>query len=280
MRTKQQNQANLAQKTSDYTAKSEAFKLQQRKMEHLQEQLDDCTIKAPADGMVVYSSSGDRNADHPIIEGAQVRERQPLLRLPDTSKMMATIRVAEGSVGGLHEGQKAMVRIVNVPQPLSAKVSRISVLVDSGQRWWNPDLKEYPVDVRLDNTPKGLKPGMGCRAEVFINRIPNALAVPLPAIYASGPESYVFLRADEGVRPVKVKIGATNETHAQITDGLNAGDQVLVLQAGQGRDLLEKNGIAVVSPTTKPSRGDKHHKGDDAAGSDTNSSNTPAKPAA
>ncbi|HSV15715.1 MAG TPA: efflux RND transporter periplasmic adaptor subunit [Tepidisphaeraceae bacterium] len=264
MRTKQQNQANLAQKTSDFNAKQEAFKLQQRKMEHLQEQFEDCTIKAPADGMVVYASSGDRNAQNPIQEGATVRERQPLLRLPDTSSMMASIRVPEGSVGSLREGQRAMVNIVNVPRPLPAKVTRISVLVDSGQRWWNPDLKEYPVDLTLDLTPRGLKPGMGCRSEVFIDRIPNALAVPLPAIYASGQDSYVFVRSEETVRPVKVKLGATNETHAQILDGLTAGDQVLVLQAGQGRELLEKNGIKVASPTTKPSRGEKHRKPDDA----------------
>src|SRR5207248_2096995 len=76
MRTKQQNQANLAQKTSDLQAKEAALVLIKRKMDHLQEQFDDCTIKAPADGMVVYASSGDRNAQNPIQEGATVRERQ------------------------------------------------------------------------------------------------------------------------------------------------------------------------------------------------------------
>jgi multidrug efflux pump subunit AcrA (membrane-fusion protein) len=136
------------------------------------------------------------------------------------------------------------------------------VLVDSGQRWWNPDLKEYPVELTLDQTPPGLKPSMGCRAEVFVNRIQNALAVPLPAIYASGPDSYVFVRGTDGnVRPVRVKLGATNETHAQILDGVDVNDQVLVLQSGQGRDLLEKNGIKV-APTTRPAGpGGKRGKG-------------------
>src|SRR5581483_12357545 len=115
----------------------------------------------------------------------------------------AQLRIAEGNVGDLKEGQRAEVRIVNYPRPLPAKVTKISVLVDNNQRWWNPDLKEYPVELTLDETPKGLKPGMGCRAEVFINRIPNALAIPLPTIYSSGPDSYIFVRAGDTVRPLK-----------------------------------------------------------------------------
>ena len=40
------------------------------------------------------------------------------------------------------------------------------MLSDSSQRRWNPDLKEYPVDLTLSETPKGLKPGMGIQAEI------------------------------------------------------------------------------------------------------------------
>lgn len=255
VRTRQQNQAALAQKSSDLEAKQSALILVKRKMERLQEQLEACTIKAPADGMVVYASSGDRNAQNPVQEGATVRDRQMLIRLPDTTRMMAAIRVSEGSVGDLKEGQRATVRIVNLPRPLTARVTKISVLVDNNQRWWNPDLKEYPVELTLDQNPPGLKPGMGCRTEVFINRIPNAVAVPLPTIYASGPESFVFVRRGDGTsKPVRVKLGATNETHAQIVEGVNNGDQVLILQSGQGRELLEKNGITV-APTSRPSDG-------------------------
>jgi HlyD family secretion protein len=247
-RTKQQNQANLAQKISDVEGKTQARNLLKERMAHYQQQLADCTINAPADGMVVYSSSVDRNAETQIEEGAQVRERQPLLRLPDTSKMKAIIRIQEGMVGQLKEGQRAAVHIVNLSNPIGATITKISVLVDSSQRWWNPDLKEYPVELTLDQTPVGLKPGMGVRVEIMVDHLNNVLAVPLPAIYATGPTSYVFVRNPGGdVRPVKVTLGATNETHAQILQGVSAGDQVLVLQTGQGRDLLEKAGMTATT---------------------------------
>jgi hypothetical protein len=56
----------------------------------------------------------------------------------------------------------------------------------------------------------------------------------------------------DGHKPVKVKLGAVNDTHAQIVEGVKKGDQVLLLQAGQGRELLEKAGIKI-APATRPS---------------------------
>ena len=63
-----ENAANLEQKTADFQAKTAALDIQRRCMEHLKSQLAACTITAPADGLVVYASSADRNAQAPIQE--------------------------------------------------------------------------------------------------------------------------------------------------------------------------------------------------------------------
>lgn len=274
IRTKRENAANLSQKNADVQAKSQTFEVIKRRMDHLKDQLANCTIAAPTDGMVVYASSGDRWSDQRIQEGATVRERQALLRLPDTSSMKVTARINESQVGRLSEGLRAKVHISSIPRPIGATVSKISVLADSGQRWFNPDLKEYPVEMVLDETPKSLKPGMGCNVEILVSHLDNVLAVPLSAIYSAGQDVYVFERDGDKVKPMKVKVGQSNETHAQIKDGLEAGASVLVLQAGQGRDLLEQNGIKVAGPTTRSAddgfgqrkgRGNRPNGGDNAS---------------
>ena len=55
------------------------------------------------------------------------------------------------------------------------------------------------------------------------------------------------------MRPTKIEIGRTNETYAEVKNGLAPGQQLLLLEAGQGRDLLDKAGIKLADPTTKPS---------------------------
>src|SRR5439155_23395157 len=47
-----------------------------------------------------------------------------------------------------------------------------------------------------------------------------------------------------------------NETHAQVLSSLSAGQNVRVLEAGEGRDLLEAAGIKLQAPTTRSSDSD------------------------
>jgi HlyD family secretion protein len=254
-RVTRENASQMSQRNADVAAKEQNLYVITRRMERLQQQLAGCTIVAPADGMVVYATSGDRNAQNMIQEGTSVRERQTILRLPDTSSMKVVLRVPEAQVPRLREGQRAKVRVVGVPEPIGATLQRISVLADSGQRWWNPDVKEFPVELVLDQTPRNLKPGMGVMAEVLISSVPDVLAVPLASVYSVGNKTYVFRRGGpNGVTPVQVKLGATNDTHAAVGEGLSSGDEVLVLERGQGQELLERNGIHI-EPSTQPTGG-------------------------
>lgn len=250
IRTRRENASNLSQRDAELRAKEQALELIKRRMERLQRQLAGCTIKAPDDGMVVYATSGDRNAQNLIQEGATVRERQALLRLPDTSRMKVVVRLNESQVPKVRENLRATVNVVGVPRPLSGRVSRISVLADSGSRWWNPDSKEFPVDITLDSTPPGLKPGMGAQVEILVDRVEQAVTVPLGAVYSAGRDTYVFLPQGGEMVPRKIQLGRANDTHAQVVSGLQPGETVKLLEAGEGRALLERAGINP-EPTTR-----------------------------
>lgn len=261
-RVQKKNASQLSQAIADEKAAELALVLKKRRVVHKNEQLALCVIKAPTDGLVVYA--GDRNNQQgQIIEGATVRERQRLLQLPDTSSMKAVVRINESFVPKLRIGQKASVKVVGVPEPLPATLTKISPLADGGSRWWNPDLKEYPVELTLDHTPADTKPGIGLQAEIYTDRLDDVLAVPLAAVYSDRASTYVFVRSSEaaggGVKPVPVQIGETNETHARIASGVTPGQSVLILEAGQGRGLLEEAGIT--SGPVGGRRGRDHEKG-------------------
>lgn len=252
-RTKRENAANLSKAEADVRAKSQAYEVNKRRIDRLNAQLAACTIKAPADGLVVYNTrDNDRNGGA-LAEGTEVRERQVLLRLPDISAMKVVTRINEAAVGKLRPGQKAEIRVTNVPYPIPATLSKISVLSDSGSNWMNPGVKEYPVDLVLDYTPDGLKPGVNADASILVDAVGQALTVPLAALYTSGDTRYVFVPAGDGATPAKVKVGRMNEREIEITDGLKPGTSVVLLEAGQGRSLLEKAGIKEAMPTTRPS---------------------------
>jgi HlyD family secretion protein len=274
-RTKRENSANLSQKTADLAAKAQQLDLIERRVARYREQVEFCTIRAPADGLVVYRN--DNNRDNvQVAEGTQVRERQTIMRLPDTSRMKAVLKVNEGQIANLSIGQVATVSMSASPAALSGIVTKISPVADSGDRWMNPDRRDYPVDVIFDQTPKGLKPGMTATVNILTDRIEDAIYMPIGALYSAGKDRYAFVVSGENVRPTPVKIGKSNDQDVQIVEGVEAGQNVVLLEAGQGKALLDKAGIKVVEE--KPAEGDptKRRRRDGAAGEGKGPGNGPA----
>ena len=73
------------------SSEKEAYELERSKLKRLEEQLANCIIKAPQSGMVVYANEQrgrfGSSQGPSIEEGATVRERQTILRLPDLTRM-------------------------------------------------------------------------------------------------------------------------------------------------------------------------------------------------
>ena len=213
-----------------------------QRLEERRRELANCTIEAPSAGLVVYHDD-ERNL---VAEGEQTHHRQTLLLLPDTDVMKAVVRVPENRVSMLQTGMPAILeKPVEGFQPLRAVVDRISVLAESGGRWYDRDAREYPVDLVLQSTPEGLKPGLKVEATVYVEQMKDVLAVPLSCVYSQGDKSYVFVHGEgeTGIEPRAIGLGRSNETHAHVADGLAGGENVLELQVGEGRRLLEVFGL-------------------------------------
>jgi HlyD family secretion protein len=214
----------------------------QDRLEWQEGELAKCTVAAPTAGLVVYFDDGRND----VAEGEPSHHRQTLLLLPDTDAMKAVVRVPENRVSLLATGMEATIDkpVENFPE-LTAKVQKISVLAESGGRWFNRESRQYPVDLVLTDTPPGLKPGLKVQATVFVERLQDVLAVPLACIYNQEDKAYVFVESDHeaGVEPREIDLGRANETHAQVLDGLAGGERVLELEVGEGRALLERFGL-------------------------------------
>ncbi|MEL7238457.1 MAG: HlyD family efflux transporter periplasmic adaptor subunit, partial [Planctomycetota bacterium] len=254
LRVQSRGQRSLTHRQNDVSRSESRLKRVQDLLEWKRSQYDDCTIKAPSAGLVVYHNDG-RNQ---IAEGETVHHRQTLIKLPDTDQMKAVVRVPENRVSLLETGMIATVdKPVDGFNPLEASVNKISVLAESTGRWFDRDTREYPVDLLLAQTPEGLKPGLKIQATVFVDRLRDVLAVPVSCLYKQGETSFVFVRTDEGagIEPRAIELGKANETHTEVVSGLSPGERILELQVGEGRRLLEQFGLlneTEAAPTAVP----------------------------
>lgn len=260
--------ASEAKLIADVFAKKGKLDLNKDKFAKLKDQKSKSKIFAEAEGMVVYGGiEEDRHfgrAEQQIQLGAEVREQQTLLQLPDTSSMKVKIRVHEAKTERLKVGLPAAVEIEGFSgQVFMGKVSKIAVLADSSNRWLNPNLKEYQTEILLDGKFTQLKPNVTAHVRILVTELKNVLAVPVQAVFGKGESYYVFVDDNGNYQPVKVKVGLSSNEYAEITDGLKEG-QLIRMAVGDDMKLKlpeEKgepkraNMPVMTPPTSQPSAG-------------------------
>jgi HlyD family secretion protein len=237
-RTIKSAQAKTDKKEAEVAAKKAELGLIRARLEKYRKQMADTEIKAPADGMVVYFSGENRWDRRQIAEGAEVYERQTIIKLPDTSEMMVKVRIHEANTNKISEGQRARVELEGFPgMAFDGTVTKIAVLADSQSEWLNPDLKEYETEITLDKTEVELKPGITAKAEILVENVENKLAVPIQAVYSRAGKNFVFV-GGEDAEPVEVELGSSNEQFVEVASGLKAGQEIRLAASEELRRKL------------------------------------------
>lgn len=242
----------LAQAEAKLNSAQARFELQSRKRTELTEQVEKCVIRATRPGLVVYGEGNRsyyRDNDR-IEEGAQIRERQVIITIPDTTQMTVDVKVHESYVKRVMRGQKARVTVDAFPDiKLTGEVLRIAVLPDSQNRWMNPDLKVYSTSILIDGHHEWLKPGMSAEAQIVIDVLKDVVQVPLQAVFQEGRESVVYV-ADGGLKRRVVETGSFDTTYIEIKSGLEPGEIVALRapNAPKSGDANDKNPETIISP--------------------------------
>lgn len=243
-RVKKQNAIELASREANRKNARRQLELREERLAKLREQLSFCVITAPNDGLVVYNSNtreGRRNSDPPE-PGTEVSPNQVVLVLPDTTEMVASVRVHESLAGRLRPGQSAMVQIEALgSRILSGTVDSIGVLAESGS-WRDPNLREYTVRILLQpgDSAKDLKPSMRAEATIVLDQVDDALTIPVQSVFSDGRLRYVYLPIGARYERVPIRLGRRSETEAEVLAGLSAGDRVLVRDPEPGEVLSQE----------------------------------------
>jgi RND family efflux transporter MFP subunit len=238
--------SNIEKAKSDELAKEATLNLEKEKENKLKAQIEKCKLFAPNEGLVVYANDpgrfGSSNAPQ-IEEGAQVRERQPIFRLPDINNMRVNTKVHESQIDRVQKGLKARIRVDAFPgEVLEGTVDSVAPLPDTAN-FFNSDVKVYTTQVSIDKPNQSLRPGMTAQVEILINEIENVLAVPVQAVLQMGGKDFAFKKNGTAWDKTEIKLGDTNDQLIEIKEGLGDGAEVALapmnlLSDSEKRDLV------------------------------------------
>lgn len=246
-RVKLNNEIELASKDAARSKSRQQLALREQRLAKLKQDLENCTINAPSDGLVVYASSLERGrgmmfggGDGPMQIGRKVYPNELVMVLPDTSEMVASVRVQESLAGRVRPGQAATLKIDAAGgRTFVGKVDSIGILAETGG-WRDPNLREYTVKIAMaTEAGHGLKPSMRCEAELTLDQVPETLTIPVQAVFNDGAVNYVYTEAGPRFKRVPVQLGRRSSKVAEIVKGLSEGERVLVREPTPGEVLAQ-----------------------------------------
>lgn len=246
-RTATLNTSKLESRRAELNNSRETLKLREANLEKYNSEFVSATIRAPQDGLVVYASSLERDRfggqGTTIDVGQQVFPNALILALPDVTEMVAAVRVHESLAGRIKPGMQATVKVDAMGgRAVPGSVLSVGVIAESGG-WRDPNLREYTVRVRLDfpDASSVLKPSMRCEAEITLDRVTDALAVPVQAVFSEGLVRYVHVPAGKDrYEKMPVRVGRRSDRFIEILGGIGEGQTVL-LRAPKSTELVEKS---------------------------------------
>ena len=229
-RVKKQGESKIAQTQADKNSAEATLKLNEEKLKTMKEQLTHTKVYAPQEGLVVYAMSRSRYSSESMIEeGAQVRKRQELIKIPDTSQMKVSLKVHESHVGNVRVGLPAFVVLDSLPdEQFRGEVTKVAILPDAQSRWGNPNLKVYSTEIVITDPLPDVKPGVSARAEIVVANLQDVISVPIQAVTTLKGQQVCYAKRLGGPEPVPVEIGMFNSSYIEIKSGLKEGDRVML----------------------------------------------------
>lgn len=184
-------------------------------------QRDKMNIVAPFDGQVTAVLA---------YKGALIGGNEKIGTIITTTRTV-TAKISEENFSGIKIGQKADVTFLGgaggrAPDwYYKAKVSKILPTAD-------PETQRYIVYLDVDIPVEDLIPGKTGEVTITVNQRQAKAIVPRRALIGN----YVYVVKDGRVEVRKVSVGYTWLNGAEITDGLQAGDSVIVENQDTFRD--------------------------------------------
>jgi macrolide-specific efflux system membrane fusion protein len=199
----------------------------------------------------IYAPMSGTVTTMPAREGQTLNANQTapiVLQIADLEQMTVRAQVAEADVNRLKEGMPAyFTTLGNSERRWQGKVRQIQPSPQIVN-----DVVLYDVLIDVKNEGRQLMTGMTTQVFFIFGRAEDATIVPAEALTRRAPEEdgnrgkayRVFVATDSGREGRVIHVGLQTRTQAQVTDGLQPGERVLVRRpeaAATGQNDARRN---------------------------------------
>lgn len=192
--------------------------LAKAELENALANLKKTVISAPVSGYIAAKN---------VEVGSTASPGVPLMRLVAAGLLEVKATLSESDFAKVRDGQIASVQVETLPgQVLRGIVRKLVPVAEAASR-------QFKVRIALPDMNGQVKPGSFVRAEIIVQRIPDALVIPRECLVEWQGKISVFVASGGVAKQRNVQIGAQTDRWAQVLSGISEND--LVIRSGLER---------------------------------------------
>lgn len=213
------------------TSRKAAFDVQRAELA-----LSKMTLKAPAAGMVSLVPVWHPEGPAPFKPGDRAWPGAPLAELPDADSLRISAHVDETERGRLAPKQPVTVHLDAIPdRQFTGRIEDISALAteDFSAGW--PIPRNFDIRIVLDDSDPRLKPGMTAQVTVIVDRVRDALAIPVQASFQKEGETLAYVWSGSKFLAQPIEISRRSGDRVLVAKGLQPGDRIALQDPTAGK---------------------------------------------
>lgn len=233
---------------ADFEGRRTAYEVARSRLEQSEDDLSKTRIYTPIAGRVVRVEVEEGET---VVMGTMNNAGTVMFTVGDLSAMQAEIYVDETDVANVAIGQPAVVTLDAMPDvEFEAVVSAIGYMPATATDAVSSEVTEFEVVLDLGDADVRLRPGMTASAEITTAVRENVVTSPLQALGKNDVDGKmrdtVFVLDGGRVKLTPVKIGISDGTNTEITEGLEFGQIVITGPYKELRKLRDGDAVESV----------------------------------
>ena len=197
-------------------------------VQQAERQLGALELVTPVDGVVAIMPNWRACCPPPEFKaGDRAWPGQIIADVPELASMRVTARLEEAERGRMQPGQKVVVRADAIPdRELTGRIGDISTLARIDFSNWPPQ-RNFDLIVQLDQTDSRLRPGMNTTVRVAVDRVADAILIPVRAVFEKNGRSVAYVARPRGGWDERVvQIARRGQEQLVVSGGVQADERV------------------------------------------------------
>lgn len=199
--------------------------------------LSKMVLRAPVAGMISLIPVWHPDGMSPFKPGDHAWSGAPLAEIPESSSLRVAMRVDETERGRLALKQPVTIHLDAIPdRQFGGAIEEISTIAteDFSAGW--PIPRNFHVRVDMNESDSRLKPGMTAQLSVIVERVANAVVIPVQASFQKQERTLVYVWTGSKFIEQTIEVGRRSGDRLLIAQGLLPGDRIALEEpVGKGR---------------------------------------------